>query len=171
MKRTGIHKQMLVRRGAIAGALLAMAFAADTADAASCTASATGVSFNIYDPTLGTDNDSTGSISVQCTGLLETVNYSVSLSTGSSNTYTSKLLKAGAQQLNYNLYTQSARTAAQIWGDTTGGSVRMSGTLIFIIILTPTTQTDTLTIYGRIPAGQDVGPGSYTDSITVTVAY
>jgi spore coat protein U-like protein len=33
------------------------------------------------------------------------------------------------------------------------------------------TRTATHTIYGRIPALQDVAPGSYTDSIVVTLAF
>ncbi|HET20513.1 MAG TPA: hypothetical protein ENO16_07935, partial [Chromatiales bacterium] len=28
-------------------------------------------------------------------------------------------------------------------------------------------KTATLQVYGRLPAGQDVGVGSYTDSVTV----
>ncbi|HKS94426.1 MAG TPA: spore coat protein U domain-containing protein [Gammaproteobacteria bacterium] len=57
--------------------------------------------------------------------------------------------------------TGAARTA--IWGDGTGGGV-------------PVTQAFNnnrvrLSVYGRIPAMEDIAPGSDTDHITATVTY
>lgn len=143
--------------------------------AASCSVSAGGVNFGTYDPLLGSANDSTGQVNVTCTAnyppLVETVNYTVSLSSGSSGSFSARRMQAGSARLNYNLYTTSARSAGQIWGDTTGGSVIMNGAMTIGFFFWPTTHTDLLTIYGRIPAGQDVAAGSYADSITVTVTF
>ena len=57
----------------------------------------------------------------------------------------------------------------QIRGDGTGGSQTGGATLS----LTPgnPTQTSTSTIYGRIPASQDVAAGAYADTIVVTITY
>ena len=163
-------KLAIVRLARAACVLLAAPFTISAVQAASCSVSAMPVPFGTYDPTLASPNDSSGEITVSCTGVLETVNYTVNLSKGNSTDYT-RFLKVGAHQLNYNLYTMSTRQANQIWGDNTGGSVRQSGTFTFIIIVTPTTQTAKFTVFGRIPAGQDVAPGTYGDSIVVSVIY
>jgi spore coat protein U-like protein len=143
--------------------------------AANCTVGASGVSFGIYDPLLGSADDSTGQVSVTCTAtfppIVETVDYTVSLSSGSSGSFSARRMQAGSSRLNYNLYTTSARSAGQIWGDTTGGSANMSGAMTIGFFFWPTTHTDLLTIYGRIPPGQDVAAGSYTDTIIVTVTF
>jgi len=77
-------------------------------------------------------------------------------------------MKSGTNTLSYNLYFDAAFT--QIRGDGTGGSQVGGGTLT----LTPSSRTQSVpasTIYGRIPAGQDVAAGNYSDTIIVTVTY
>jgi spore coat protein U-like protein len=144
---------------------------ASCAQAATCSVSATPVPFGTYDPLSASPNDSSGEITVSCTGVLEIVAYTVNLSMGNSTNYTGRFLKSGANQLNYNLYTMSTRQVSQIWGDNTGSSIHQHGGFTFVIIVTPTTQTEKYTVFGRIPAGQDVAPGTYSDSITVSVIY
>jgi spore coat protein U-like protein len=64
---------------------------------------------------------------------------------------------SGPDSLGYNLYTDAART--QVWGDFfNGGTIQVA----------PAGTPARLDVYGRIPAGQNVATGSYTDSITVT---
>jgi len=50
-------------------------------------------------------------------------------------------------------------------GDGTGGSTRYSP------VFSPLSSPVTVTIYGRIPARQNVRVGSYTDSITATINF
>ena len=69
----------------------------------------------------------------------------------------------GSEPLNYNLYRDAARTA--IWGDGTGG------TQVYSDPRTPRNQNVTLTVYGRIPAGQDVSVGTYTNTVTATINF
>jgi spore coat protein U-like protein len=69
-------------------------------------------------------------------------------------------MRSGANVLTYNLYTSAARTV--IWGDGTGGSSTISAR---------SNSTTILDLFGQIPAGQDVGVGTYTDSITTTVIF
>jgi spore coat protein U-like protein len=71
-------------------------------------------------------------------------------------------LATGTELLNYNLFTNAARTT--IWGDGTAGTSRVSRNL-------RRNQPVNLTVYGRIPAGQDVRIGSYSETLTVTITY
>lgn len=64
-----------------------------------------------------------------------------------------------AALLNYALYRDTGRT--QNWGTATGATV--TGTAL----ATPTA----LTVYGQIPAGQNVAADAFTDTVQVTVTY
>jgi len=134
-------------------AALSLALLAPRPAQAACTISAgAAVSFGTYDWTVAAPTDTVGSMTYTCT-----TTALVFLSTGSSGTYTTRTMLSGVDVLNYNLYTDAART--QVWGDFfTGGTISVA----------PAGTPATLNVYGRIPAGQNVPPRSYTDSITVT---
>ncbi len=133
----------------------------------SCSVSATALSFGSYDPTSATARDSTGTVTVTCTsnlaGLLSS--WDILLSTGSSGSFTPRSLLSGGNSMQYNLYTSAART--QIWGDATGGTAKVSDSQLLVF----GTSQHSYTTYGRIPALQDLAPGTYTDTITVTLNY
>lgn len=132
-----------------------------------CNVSATSVAFGAYNPLSPINTDATGTVTVTCSGLLSLlVSYEILLSKGGAGTYSPRRMASGSNTLNYNLYTTITRTT--IWGDTTGGSARVTGNIL-VQLLTPTSNNHT--VYGRIPAQQNVAPGAYTDSITVTVNY
>ena len=123
----------------------------------SCAVSATNVAFGNYS---ATQVDATGTISVACTNLAL---YTVQLDTGTgsgASVATRRMTGPSSQTLDYTLYQDSARLL--LWGSTIG--VNAPGG-------TGTGSTQTLTVYGRIPAGQYPGAGSYSDTVTVTVAY
>lgn len=131
-----------------------------------CTMSVTNVSFGAYDVfgTTPVDSDS-GRVNISCTSDVNKATITIGKST-TSNSFNPRQMKltTGTDVLSYNIYTTSARTA--IWGDGTGGTStvrenRPSGK--------PQPWTSVLTMYGRIPAGQNVSVGSYSDNITVTV--
>lgn len=127
-----------------------------------CTVSAVGVNFGTYNPLSLTAATATGTVNVTCTlGLFSS--WTVTLSTGDSNSFAQRVLENGAASLGYNLYTSAAYSS--VWGDGTGGTGVQSGTQ------TLGTTNVTYTVYGRIPARQDVAAGSYLDTITVTVSY
>ena len=153
------------------GALLPGAQVAQAA--VDCSVTASGVAFGTYDPSLGTADDSTGSIVVSCTyagpGGSDTANYTVRLSTGTSGSFVPRKLSAGASQLNYNLFRDAART--QVWGNGTSGSFLVPGTMRVGPGQGNSTRTNTHDIFGRVPAQQDAAIGAYTDTIQVTVAY
>jgi spore coat protein U-like protein len=100
--------------------------------------------------------------------LFDRVDYTVALSTGSSGSYMNRTLRSGLNTLNYNLFIDAA--LSQVWGVNGGATAARSGAMN-LFFFAPTAQSD-LTIYGSIPAGQyNVAPGSYNDTIIVTVTY
>lgn len=148
-----------------AGLLPALAAAA-----VSCTVSATGPLFGIYNPLSATPTYANGQVQATCTllsGGATTVNLVSSYSTGHSGSYALRSMAAGTNILHYNLFFDAAYT--QIRGDGTGGS--QTGGASFSLTPGNPTQSTTSTIYGRIPASQDVAAGAYTDTIIVTVTY
>jgi spore coat protein U-like protein len=140
------------------------------ARAANCTVSAVGPNFGVYDPLRSSDTPANGSVTVSCTltaPILEVVSIVASYSTGSSGSYSARSMRSGANQLFYNLYLDAALT--QICGNDTGGSQTSSNSLT-LWFFNPQ-QSVTRTIYGNATKLQDVTPGSYGDTITVTVTY
>jgi spore coat protein U-like protein len=109
-----------------------------------------------------TDNtvDSTGTITVTCDA---STPYTIALSPGSSGTYSPRRMASGGNTLDYNLYADAGYS--QIWGDGTGGSSTVAGSVLL--------GSRDHTVYGRIPLSTQRGAmvGSYSDSITVTVTY
>lgn len=127
---------------------------------ANCTVSTTGVSFGTYNVFATSPLDSTGSVTYNCGGNASII---VTLSKGGAATYNPRRMLKGGEVLNYNLYLDASRTT--IWGDGTGGTQIYSNPSV------PNNASITVTIYGRIPAGQDVSAGSYSDTITATINF
>ena len=144
--------------------LAALTLAAVPTPARACTVSSAGVAFGAYNPRSTGAGNGTGTISVSCHPSVSAP--VVTLSTGGSGSYATRRMTSGAWLLNYNLYTNSARTI--IWGDGSGGSVSqtLSGGSV-----SGGQRRFSRTIYGRIPALQNVGAGSYGDTIIMTVTF
>lgn len=127
-----------------------------SANAASCTVSTTSVAFGSQTFLVTSPSDSTGSITVGCDAITA---YSIGILGGFTGTLT-RAMRSGSNQLGYNLFTDSTRTI--VWGDGTAGSARVSSS---------GTTGATHTVYGRIPAKQNVPAGSYSDSLIVRVEF
>ena len=135
-----------------------------------CTASTTGVAFGIYNPLNSAPTSSSGGIVVNCTllsGPAVSNAVNVYLSAGTSGSFAARTMTSGGSALNYNIYFSPAYQ--QIWGNGTGGSY--FGTATLPMSPGAPSATATGTFYGQIPALQDVSPGSYADTIVVTVNY
>jgi spore coat protein U-like protein len=127
-----------------------------------CSVTTVGVAFGFYDVFSSAPLDSAGSVTIRCSGLGTGVDpISVALSTGGSGSFQPRTLFRGSDRMSYNLYLDAGRS--QIWGDGTGGSLRYASV--------SNNQPVTLTIFGRIPPGQDVSAGTYSDTIVVTVNF
>ncbi|HEV2271322.1 MAG TPA: spore coat U domain-containing protein [Steroidobacteraceae bacterium] len=125
------------------------------AHAAACSVTVVNVGFGGYDVFQQQDTETTGSVNVTCDS---SASYAISLSAG-FGTFAARAMSNGSQQLDYNLFTDPQRLT--IWGDGTSGTVTVSAT----------GTGGTYTVYGMIPALQNVPAGSYSDTITVTVTY
>ena len=137
-----------------------VALGASRAEAA-CTISATGVAFGSYNVFATSPTDSTGSITYRCGNTDKDI--TITISKGSSTTFSPRTLLRSAEPLSYNLFRDSGYTL--IWGD---GS---SGTSTYFIRNPPNDTDVVLSVYARVPAGQDVSAGSYSDSVVVTIEY
>jgi spore coat protein U-like protein len=134
-----------------------------------CDVTASGLNFGGYDVFALSPTDTTGTISVTCTVPPghpqgpQTV--TISLSPGGSGSFIQRrmqLLGGDTYQLNYNLYTNPG--ASSIWGDGSGGSQTLTN-------MVDRDNPWHATIFGRIPPGQNVRIGQYSDSITVTIEW
>ena len=160
--------------GCIALCTLALLLSSRDARSATCSLSATGAAFGAY---LNVLNESAvATISGTCSrgngADPDMTAATVSLSPGTSASYTTRQLAQGVNRLNYNLYTSAAR--AVVWGDGTGGTATVAGLAVqgngrFLNV--NSSRNFSLSAYGRIPADQFVALGSYSDTITVTITY
>lgn len=145
-------------------AALCLASASGALAAAKCSFTVvTGISFgnyNVFNPSATLAN---GTLDVNCKGVGRGgTSITITLAKGNAPTFNRYMLNA-AIHLNYNMYLDPALTL--IWGDGTGG------TSVFGPTHVANNVPVVATIYGQIPAAQDVSGGPYTDTITATVSY
>ena len=108
---------------------------------------------------LSTNVDQTSTIQVTCTN---TTPYNVGLDagTGTGATVATRKMTSGANTVNYTLYSNAGRTT--VWGNTVGTDTQAA---------TGNGSAQSYTVYGRVPPQAAPAPGTYTDTITVTVTY
>jgi spore coat protein U-like protein len=120
-----------------------------------------GVSFGVYDVFNAAPTLANGMIVYQCSNFVPAGQVvKINLSRGNAPTYNPRFMKNGLQHLQYNLYLDAGFT--KIWGNNTGGSFQYSQNTLNGV-------ATTVTIFGRITAGQDLTAGAYSDTITVTM--
>lgn len=126
---------------------------------ASCSITANDLDFGVYDPLAGSPDDAATTLDLRCTNGTA---YSITMNAGqgAGATITVRKMTAGANTLNYSLYSDAARTA--VWGET-GGVNDVAGA--------GDGTVQSIDVYGRAPAAQNVAAGSYSDIVTVTVTY
>jgi spore coat protein U domain-containing protein, fimbrial subunit CupE1/2/3/6 len=126
---------------------------------AQCVIAAVPVNFGVYQPFSAIPVDSNGNITVRCQFF---GSYKIALSSGLTGNVTDRRMSRAGSQLSYQLYINPARHT--VWGDGTGGSVTVVG-------LCPGNCDNNYPVYGRMPPRQSVAPGTYVDTITVTVIF
>ena len=124
--------------------------------AAACTITSTGVAFGTYDPKSSTARTGFGTVAIDCHPNSRPV---IALGGGLGGSVFQRRMSNGKSSLVYNLYTDAGLTS--VWGDGTGGTLAIS---------TPK-RGGTYTVYGSIPAGQNVTAGTYSDVLVVTVIF
>lgn len=102
----------------------------------------------------------TGTLTVQCTNGDA---FRIALNGGASGNVAARAMQrtGGGAQIGYQLYLDAGHAAA--WGDGTAGTSMATGTGSGV--------AQTLTIYGQVPAQTTPAPGSYSDTITATIAF
>lgn len=131
---------------------------------AACIISTTPVIFGIYDVFATGPLDSTGTVTYDCKGKIAPT-ITITLDRGGAPTFNPRQMLKGTEALNYNLYLNAAGT--RIWGDGTGGTEVCSDPCLD----STAKKSVTVTIYGRIPAAQDVSAGIYTNTVAVTINF
>ncbi len=159
-----LHKLFLACSGLIMGVFFGAAANAQTATGninitaevdAKCVVRTVNMDFGVYDPT--TVADAITLVETLCTNDSIAV---LTLDGGSSGSVSARTLVKGADTLSYQLYLDAART--QIFGDNSGGQT-------LGVVGNGTVQTHE--VYGRIPTGQFVTEGNYSDTVIATIVY
>lgn len=123
--------------------------------AAACSLSVQGTNFGAYDVFSNSPVDSVGNANVTCD---VATSYTIALGPG-NGTFINRRMLSGSNELLYNLYTDAARTI--VWGDGSASTAIVAGM----------GENSNHTIYGRLPARQNVSVGAYSDTVTVTLTF
>jgi spore coat protein U-like protein len=149
--------------------LLALAAAGPAlAGTPTCSVTTGAVAFGAYDATAPGHTDSSGYVDVQCTCTplndCTDLPYTLEIQAGASASLAPRRMErsGGTETLDYNLYQDSNH--AVLWSTGPNALGRTYGAAVF-----ETPQRST--VYGRIPAGQHVRPGSYGETPAVTMIY
>ena len=143
-------KAMMRRLGVVLMFLLA-----PVVGRAGCTSiTVTALAFGNY---TGAAISSAATVTVNCSNGFA---YTIGLDTGYSNNTSARTMLSGSNPLSYGLYKDAAHT--NNWGDNNGVDT-LNGT--------GTGANQTVTIYGRVPAGQLAAPGSYSESPSLMIVY
>ncbi|MCX7856440.1 MAG: spore coat U domain-containing protein [Deltaproteobacteria bacterium] len=126
-----------------------------------CTITASNLTFSEYNPLSSSHTDYTGILTIYCD---KTSNVQVSIGPSSNSGFNPRRLRnvEYGEMLNYNIYTDAART--RIWGDGTSGTYTVRANV-------KKNSSVLLKVYGRVFATQEVGTGFYTDQLAVTISY
>ncbi len=170
MRKLSLVPQRLALAAAVCGLIaLPSAHAATTGGTLTVTASVASVclisngtlAFGSYDPTSGSVHNGSTTVTLTCT-LGTPYKIGLDAGTGSGATVSLRKLTSGGNTLSYRLFRDAGRTLN--WGNTpstdTLDATSSAGSL-----------TNTITIYGQIPASEAVPTGSYSDSVAITVTY
>ena len=138
----------------------------------SCSVSTGSLSLN-YDPDATSPTRASGDITLTCNKMLvgpmaASVTAVISLSQGSSSSFKPRTLKSGSNSLLYNIYTDSSYSL--VWGDGTNMDTKNKSDTFSLPAL-QTSITKNYPYYIELPKEQNVRPGTYIDTITVTVSY
>ena len=119
------------------------------------------LNFGNYDPTSATPTTGSTTLTLTCTPGTA-YNIGLGAGAGSGATVTLRQLTSGGNTLGYKLFRDSGYT--QNWGVTIGTDT-LAGTS------SSSQLSNTINVYGQIPAQEAAAAGSYTDTVAITVTY
>lgn len=139
-----------------------------SAFAQSCSFSVTNVNFSSVDTLSGAAVDTTGTVSINCTGGLLGATFRICLNlnagSGGATSSTRHMLNAANAPLDYGLFQDAAHSVP--WGSRTQASL---GTPVALQLTAPLlgSASTTRTIYGRVPPNQQgVATGAYISNFS-----
>ncbi len=135
-------------------ALLLLALGSSAWAAASCYLVISTVAFGTYTAASPTPLDAVGGINAVCTELHGS--FQILTGPGLSGDENARTMVNGAERLSYQLYSNASRTTTWKSPHTHPIDSEPEKTIVH-------------TLYGRIFANQDVAPGAYTDTISITI--
>jgi spore coat protein U-like protein len=160
---------------AVAGSAFVVDSYAETATAnldvsatisANCTIATTPLAFGTYDPIVAhaaAALDGTGTVTTTCTNgsaVTVTLGQGANADTGSTDSAPLRRMSdGGTNYLSYDLFSDAGRTA--IFGNTDETGKDETGTGGEVVT----------TVYGRVPANQNMPAGSYADTVLATVTF
>jgi spore coat protein U-like protein len=144
---------------AICGGFLALVPAPALAGSGGCSISTTPVSFGAYSTMDSTPLASTGTITYSCAQSAQAKTVLIWIDKGQhAPSNNPRQMASGADRLDYNLYLDGSHTA--IWGDPNPNQYAFA----------PANGVSyDVTVYGLVPALQDLPTGTYTDTLVVTL--
>jgi len=128
--------------------------------ARSCQIDGGSLAFGNYDPVVGHANaplDAESLMVITCTKGTPAV---IALNSGGHASGGRRFMGSGADLLSYDLYRDPGRNLR--WGDSPGDALTLSPSV---------GSPQSIYVYGRVPATQDVPIGAYTDSVVATVYF
>jgi len=143
--------------------LLLLVFHAGIASAA-CTVTMPNLSFGLYDALSAAPVTTSGNAVINCNDSPPPiVTIQLGASSVSGGFFPRRMRAAGGTDvLDYNFYADASATA--VFGDGTGGSVTRSAKVT-------KGSPWSVTFYGPFAPNQDVAPGSYADTLTITINF
>jgi spore coat protein U-like protein len=136
----------------------ALTLACGAYPALGCTVNATGLGFGSINPLSTTDATGVATITVSCTTL---TSYTITMSAGGGGSFEQRVMRNGGDVLDYQIYSDLANSV--VWGDGSGGTSTVSASA--------SGAGTTSNAYGRVPHQPSAFPGTYTDTIIVTINY
>lgn len=131
---------------------------------AACSVNAGPVSFGPYNPLSAAGAATSGVVSVSCNqSPAPVVTVQIGPSAVSGGFFPRRMQRAGGSDtLDYNLYLDSGLSS--VWGDGTAGTATQSKRV-------GKNKPWNLTLYASMPGLQDVPPGTYADSIQISIIF
>jgi spore coat protein U-like protein len=132
---------------------------------ANCTIAAGALAFGAYDPIVANAAaplPGTATINVTCTNAASTtitLDQGLNPAGGSTNAAPLRQMASGGSFLSYGLFQDNAHSIT--WGNTAGTGVVYTGTGV----------AGSVTVFGQVPATQNVPSGTYNDTVVATITF
>jgi spore coat protein U-like protein len=140
---------------------------------ANCTISTTALAFGAYDPVVTNVTSAvtgSGSVTVACTKGATSLTIGMDNGLPANASGSQRRMASGAERLQYNLFQPPDNTPGTACPGTTAWGSTI-GTNTLALATAPDKNARTYNVCGTIPGGQDVGTGSYADTVSATITF